>query len=893
VTGITWGVARLDEGTPPSGGFAVGSFFNGGPNGGGYPNVATWDPNNPGVVLIGTDIGGISKSTDYGKTFLPSRRGLGWEDSQAKVSCLKAHDLGSGQSIYTAGTGFKGVGGEVMSSTDYAVNWTVDSADISFSGQNSNAPLPTGRPRSTDPNLILRLASGRWVAGTYDADFWRSVDDRANWTNLNLFTGTVHVRTMCQDPQDANAVYVGLWGDDASIPNKGLHHVTNLNGTASISKISGMPDVVESLVTCGTRIYAACGTFGVRRLETSGASGSYTYDGGTGTAGPVNESHQTLLDGFRDLTLEIDIERPNWTTTGDLIAQWDTGSTAEQVIRLGVESATQLRWRMRDSAGSLFSKLITWTPPANNTQHLFRIENRSDGTGELFIDSVSASTWSHNIDLAGLASQTTTTGLTLGQSGDTVYAASIETDVGGGGGGTVITNITGTIGTSTTCVAVDAVEGSGASTDMVLIGTANAVGGRVYRSSNGGGTWTNTTASGVSNVVWNSTEVPLALADHGNWALNGTACDVSCVAISPHDPDAWIATSTSIVWCTVNAGVTWRPAAGYQISTYRVCEVAPSTGHLAAGSVDHDVIITSDDGGTWDSIGVGGVTVTHALAFSPDGTEIAYADNERDNNTSGAECYVSSNIPGAASGTNTGWNATTPGAAGKRIIGLTWVILANGTTDRLIAAVDNGGIYTIDRATTTWGSWTNRVPSGTAFGSQDNSGLRASVISNGTDMVFAFDREKGIWRSNNYGANWTRVTNVASTEGYLAYDDANDRLYLTDNSAVRRINSASAATSPTTGTDLGLRANEGPIAFGADGRLFAYSRPVNAGTPDCRFSYTDNPESATPTWVDITPDVMLRMGPQVHDLSVGQGSAGKIVMCTGGEGLIIGSYSNA
>jgi len=41
--------------------------------------VVTWDPNVPGKIYYGSDIGGTGRSTNYGKDFESVGRGLGYE----------------------------------------------------------------------------------------------------------------------------------------------------------------------------------------------------------------------------------------------------------------------------------------------------------------------------------------------------------------------------------------------------------------------------------------------------------------------------------------------------------------------------------------------------------------------------------------------------------------------------------------------------------------------------------------------------------------------------------------------------------------------------------------------------------------------------------------------
>jgi len=659
---------------PPPPAFTVGKFVNTGPTGGGFPNVATWDPNVPGRVYVGADIGGISRSDDWGKTFTPDRYGVGWGPSQHKIACLNAVNL-AGNTLVVAGTGFKGTGGEVYSRVDGWDNqWAVDSTALAFSAQNSNAPLPTKRPRSTDPGLILRLPDGRWVAGTYKDGVYISGDRRKTWKRLDVFTGQqIYVRTMCLDPYDPNAILVGLWGDDPSIPNKGLWRISRLNGSPVAARLAGVPDVVESLAVSGQTMYAACGRFGVRRIVDNTV---------TDIAGPIYETCSAAIDAHGDL---------------------------------------------------------------------------------------------------------------------------------------------------------------------VVVGTAGSA-GKLYRSYNRGDSWKHITMpSDVDPRVWGSNEIPLALEDHPSWRLGGTGCDISCVAISPHDPNRWVITATSAVWATDDAGATFRPSAGYQISSYRVSAINDK-GHIATGSTDHDVICSTDRGATWRSIGVSGATVTHAIAFSPDGTELAYSISERDDNQSTAKLWVTDDLEGGSPGVDTGWSATVPGKAGKRVIGLTWITM-EGLSDRLVCAVDGGGIWTYSPN----GDWTQR--SAEFMGPQQNRNLHCDVVSNGMNLIYVADRETGVWRSDDYGVTWTKYSTTKNAR--LAMNRQKFELWV----------------------------DVGPCAYGA-GRWWRWTPPQNAQNPDGRLSYTDgDPEG---WWTVVDDDMIRATAPEVTSIAV---NAGLIVLTTGGQGLLIGTYS--
>ncbi|XMO85848.1 hypothetical protein AAFN75_13745 [Algibacter sp. AS12] len=695
-------------------------FEQSGPVGGGYPNVVTWDPNDADKVYFGSDIGGTGVSTDYGKSFKTKCKGLGYQDSHQKIATLNAIDV-NGSTVIVGGTGFKGVGGEVISSTDDGESWNVDSSDISFSAQNSNAPLPTGRPRSTDASLIQWLYGNTWVAGTYKDGVWISTDNRSNWTKINgvFNSGAVHVRAMAKHPTDSNSVYVGLWGDDSSIPNKGLWLISDLDTSSpSGTKISNIPDVVESIVLLGNRLYLACGRFGVRRYV-----------------------------------------------------------------------------------------------PSNG--------NLSD--------------------------------------------------------------ITGSIGTSVMSTAISGYKRNW-NTDRIVVGTA-AGDGDIWLSEDSGTTWANTTASGVSNTPWNGTQDLLVFQKHGNWALGKSNCDVASIQVSPHDNRKWVVCSTSAIWTTHDSGATWRPANGFQILTYRDVDINNQTGVIAVGNTDHDLVVSSDGGSNWYSAGLNGVTTGHGITFSPDGSELALAANERDNNNEEGKFGIVSSLSTSSPVVDEVTNTPSP----KRIIGCSWVEFPGGT-ERIIAAVDNGEIITSDRPSNSNNFSTNWVSRSTpAFrGLQSNNGLRCSVVTNGNTTTFKFDRLTGVWRTTDYGVSWTKILTepVGKDEGYLAYDSLKDILYVSTDEDVFRIDNASVGSSPSK-VDLNyLTDNPGAMSLDPSGRLLVYARPKNASSPDCFLYRLNNPHNTQSGWIDKADDTLREVAATAIDMSA---SDDYIVLITDGKGLLISS----
>ena len=701
-------------------------FSQVGPVGGGFPNVVTWDPNVPGKIYYGSDVGGTGRSTDYGKVFEAASRGLGYDPSHEKIAALNAVDI-NGDTVIVGGTGFRTGGGEVISSVDGGTTWKEDSSRISFSAQNSGDLLPAGRPRSTDPSLIQWIADSTWVAGTYDAGIWISNDDRKTWDKLDNLDGNVFVRAMVKSPNDPNAFFVGLWGDNPDIENKGLWQITldKVNGgyrLGRIEKVAGIPDVVESIVALGSRLYIACGRFGVRRYV------------------PRNGNLTDI-----------------------------TGPIGTEVMSTAIHGAKR-RW---------------------NTDRI--VLGTADGQGDIWLSEDSGSTWTNT----------------------TRHSA----------------------------------------TDDARLSDVN-----------------------VSAVPWSGDEALLVFRTHRNWQLGREKCDVAAIQVSPHDSDAWVVCSTSAIWTTCDAGKSWRPANGFQILTYRDVDISPA-GTIAVGNVDHDALVSNDGGDHWTSVGFGDVTVAHAVEFSPDGSQLALANNERDGNDDMAKVGVASTPATPATPNLVELDGS---LSPRRTTGIAWVTFPKGT-QRLIAAVDEGGIQTFDlpAGSKQWTAPKQRTTE--LMGEQRNRGLRTSVVTDGTRNTFVYDRESGVWRTTNWGKTWTNIltTKAGEDQGYLAYDKQGDKLYISTPTQVLRIDNATSSSE--TEVLSFPQDNPGAMALDPFGGLIVFAKPTDEENSDTKLFRTDNP-SGDGDWRDIGDDNFKRVAPVVVDIEV---SSNRIVMPTRGKGILI------
>lgn len=254
---------------------------------------------------------------------------------------------------------------------------------------------------------------------------------------------------------------------------------------------------------------------------------------------------------------------------------------------------------------------------------------------------------------------------------------------------------------------------------------------------------------------------------------------LSDIEIMPHDPSTWIVgVGSGGVWRTENAGTTWTSifddTGVYSIGTVTVDPNNPHTIWVGTGENTGsrhagygDGIYRSRDGGqTWENMGLEESEHISEILIHPD-----------DSNT----IWVASQGPLWSSGGERGLYKSTDGGETWELVlsagewtGVTDIVMDPRNPDRLVAATwqrhrtvaaymgagPESGIHVSDDGGETWREVTNGLPDG-------NIGkIGLAISSQNPDIVYAAieqdRRTGGVYRSENRGESWTRMSDTVS-----------------------------------------------------------------------------------------------------------------------------------
>ena len=189
--------------------------------GGGFENVIAADPRHNGVVISGSDVAGLQRSTDFGKTWLPAQHGT--ITSLYHPVAAVAFDPKTPNDVYAA------TDSGVVEFTDDGASWTPLAAGPGFNGSNTSNPSSTpsaercvGRllavDDSTTPHQIY-VASFNDGVWRYTSGAWTYVVAQAQLGSAFCLTSLVW--------GSGGRLDVATWG-------AGVFAIQNLGGVATV-----------------------------------------------------------------------------------------------------------------------------------------------------------------------------------------------------------------------------------------------------------------------------------------------------------------------------------------------------------------------------------------------------------------------------------------------------------------------------------------------------------------------------------------------------------------------------------------------------------------------------------------------------------------------------------
>jgi len=221
------------------------SFAASGLDAGSYVPTIAVDPSGSGLLLAGSNVGGVFRSTDHGATWAAANSGI-TVGSLSVASLLFAPKVVG--KVYAA-LGNNGPGG-VEVSTDGGQTWALRSSVPQFNGPNALTGI---QPSGT---MLAPASNGYLYAATSNAGVMRSGDDGSTWTTIGLSTSSGAVlRGLVISPKSANVLYVANYGaGNASYPS-GLYVSTNASSPSpTFSPVPGAPADVEDLTMIGSTL---------------------------------------------------------------------------------------------------------------------------------------------------------------------------------------------------------------------------------------------------------------------------------------------------------------------------------------------------------------------------------------------------------------------------------------------------------------------------------------------------------------------------------------------------------------------------------------------------------------------------------------------------------------
>ncbi|MDQ5886201.1 MAG: hypothetical protein QG628_598 [Patescibacteria group bacterium] len=357
-----------------------------------------------------------------------------------------------------------------------------------------------------------------------------------------------------------------------------------------------------------------------------------------------------------------------------------------------------------------------------------------------------------------------------------------------------------------------------------------------------------------------------------NWATPGLdlSYDFGTIDAGKSDADAKIFSGQTAIWRSTDQGANWYPSLdGFLNLVNREVLVDPNNPKkVYQTNVDYRMFESEDNLVTANTIG-------KPSGMEQDGWSLAL-----DASTNPSTVYLGlgdrdANILGQiwkrdSAGTWTQIDNNAFGGLRPTSLGVT-----RDTSNQpvLIAGIQESGLW----RKVGDGAWTKLSIAAPVAGENimmSQGSNRADIrIASDNKTFYLYDRATGVWRGDNYGANWTRIyaspsaTN-AETVGYLRTHPSDVKiLFISDTNGVHRITNANTATQDAAVVTKisGSIANTGAMTLGANNTIFFATKPTSSSRPTV---YRGNFSDSQPTWTDIGSDYVKSYAIRVITMAV-------------------------
>ncbi len=425
--------------------------------------------------------------------------------------------------------------------------------------------------------------------------------------------------------------------------------------------------------------------------------------------------------------------------------------------------------------------------------------------------------------------------------------------------------------------AIDAVDDGG--NTLVVVGCSNPTpaGEAIYRSTNGGSTWTNLTAGADFDVLGTIEEWWL-LDSKPTYGMGNGTYDCVMVAIDRQDFDKCYLSGRSAVWASsdLKSTAAWNPAVkGVGAVGSWDSPVDPTNqARIAGTSVDWRLMASTDRFIAQPEQSEAINEVPWASAFAADG-RLYMAFGDRNTQAAGEVYFTDNPFAAVPSYTDMGFNETT-----KRIIGVG--VGENATSQPVVLCwVEAVGIRRSVNGT---------PEGGTKYANVSTGGHRHAYFmwdSNTGSDVYCYYGPVGLLHSDDYGATWTvRATRTTTGRGYghAAQDPViPTTIYVTTAANAWRFDDVDTA-SPTETAIGGSMNNPASVAVDTSGRLWICDQP--SSSLDARIWMSEDNGA---TLVDFADDFYRAMG--VVPFTLAAPNTTELWLTTDGQGILYATYS--